>query len=540
MSSKITVAILLLYITLCPLTTVASIHCPNQCKCDDEKLDINCEEGHLDVLPIALNPSIERLVIKNNKIRTIDSSIHFYTQLTLIDLSYNQLFTIPEKTFQYQRKLQQLHLNHNKIGNISNRTFIGLSELAVLNLRGNLIDMLENKAFMALPNLEELNLGQNRIMKIQLNAFDGLENLKILYLDDNILGGIPSISFKPMLKLAELYLGINSLFRIDAGAFKHTPELSKLDIRGGLVMNISVEAFKGIEQLKILNLADNKFGRIPTEAFNNLSRLEDLSIGQGDFEVIPAYALMGLKHLKRIDITGSGKLRIIKDGAFSKNVNLRSVTIASNRGLGVIEGNAFLGLAFLKHVNMRGNSLTTIFESWFSYNELDSLDLSDNPINCDCEVVRVVQTIFPSNKILLLNNSLCASPDALRGLPLSDLSYDMLGCAYLNTRESDLIGITLVIIAAIFTATFLIIFRFRARIKEALKRTWDAKCFKTSEFQRPYHKTSSEEDFLPRQSNYYSYNINSTLSFYPHLESPQQQLPSPQLYAERPLPVTEL
>uniref|UniRef100_A0A336KDR4 CSON005682 protein n=1 Tax=Culicoides sonorensis TaxID=179676 RepID=A0A336KDR4_CULSO len=533
--------VLLICITLSPILTIASLHCPNQCKCDDEKLDINCEEGHLDVLPIALNPSIERLVIKNNKIRTIDSSIHFYTQLTLIDLSYNQLFTIPEKTFQYQRKLQQLHLNHNKIGNISNRTFIGLSELAVLNLKGNLIDSLDNKAFMALSNLEELNLGQNRIMRIQAGAFDGLENLKILYLDDNILGAIPSPSFRPMPKLAELYLGVNSLFRIDSNAFEALPELTKLDLRGGLVMNISVDAFKGIEQLKILNLADNKFTRIPTEAFSNLSRLEDLSIGQGEYEIIPAYAFMGLKHLKRIDITGSGKLRVIKDGAFSKNVNLRSLTISSNRGLGVIEGNAFLGLAFLKHVNLRGNSLTTIFESWFSWNELDLLDLSDNPINCDCEVVRVVQTIFPSNKLFLLNNTMCATPDPLRGLPLSDLSYDMLGCAYLNSRESDLIGITLVIIAAIFTAAFLVIFRFRARIREALKRTWDAKFFKTTEFQRPYHKTSSEEDFLPRQSNFYSYNINSTLSFYPHLESPQQHLPPPpQLYASRPLPVTEL
>lgn len=532
---------ILLYITLCPLlSSVASLHCPNQCKCDDEKLDINCDEGHLDVLPIALNPSIERLVIKNNKIRTIDSSIHFYTQLTLIDLSYNQLFTIPEKTFQYQRKLQQLHLNHNKIGNISNKTFIGLSELAVLNLRGNLIDTLDSKAFMALASLEELNLGQNRIMKVHANAFDGLENLKILYLDDNILGGIPSASFQPMSKLAELYLGINSLFKIDTGTFKFLPELTKLDIRGGLVMNISYEAFKGIEQLKSLNLADNRFSRIPTEAFSALTRLEDLYLGQGEFEIVPAYAFIGMKHLKRVDMTGSNKLRVIKDGAFSKNVNLRSVTIASNRGLGVIEGNAFLGLAFLKHVNLRGNALTTIFESWFSWNELDWLDLSDNPINCDCEVVRVVQTIFPSNKLLLLNNTMCASPDPLRGLPLSDLSYDMLGCAYLNSRESDLIGITLVIIAAVFTATFLIIFRFRARIKEALKRTWDAKCFKTSEFQRPYHKASSEEDFLPRQSNFYSYNINSTLSFYPHLESPQQNLPSPQLYATQPLPVTEL
>lgn len=524
---------LLLVVLLMGLTPLlARQHCPNQCKCDDEKLDINCEEGHLDVLPIALNPSIERLVIKNNKIRTIDSSIHFYTELTLIDLSYNQLFTIPPRTFKEQKKLQQLHLNHNKIGNINNRTFLGLIELAVLNLRGNLIDSLDNATFSVVPKCEELNLGQNRITKIASGAFDGMPNLKILYLDDNILTRVPSASFVPLSKLAELYLGINSLVYISDNSFELLPELTKLDLHGSLLTNLTEGSFRGIEQLKILNLADNRFSRIPTEALSNLSRVEELSIGQGEFEVIPAYSFIGLKHLKRIDLTGSTKLKVIKDGAFTKNVNLRTVTITSNRQLGVIEGNAFVGLAFLRHVNLRGNSLTTVFESWFSWNELDLLDISDNPINCDCEVVRVVQNIFPSNKAFLLNNTMCASPDALRGLPLSDVSFDMLGCAYLNPRESDIIGITLVIIAAVFTAIFLIVFRFRRQIQEAVKRNWDRKCVAT-DFNRHYHKTSSEEDFLPRQSNFYSYNINSTLSFYPHLENPQ-------LYAPRPLPVTEL
>lgn len=526
--------VLLFTILLHQQASFARQHCPNQCKCDDEKLDINCEEGHLDVLPIALNPSIERLVIKNNKIRTIDSYIHFYTELTLIDLSWNQLFTIPDKTFKEQKKLQQLHLNHNKIGNVSNKTFFGLIELAVLNLRGNLIDNVDNGTFAVTPKLEELNLGQNRITRISESAFDGLPSLKILYLDDNILTRIPSMSFGPLSKLAELYLGINSLMYVPDDSFQSLPELTKLDLHGSLLLNLTVHSFRGIEQLKILNLADNRFTRIPTEAFWNMSRVEELTIGQGEFEVIPAYAFMGLTHLKRIDISGSTKLKIVKSGAFTKNINLRSVTIASNRLLETIEPSAFLGVAFLRHVNLRGNALTTIYESWFSWNELDFLDLSDNVIDCECEAVRTVQAIFPSNRNYLLNNTYCMTPEGLRGLMLTDLSFDLAACPYINTRETDIIGITLVIIAAIFTAMFLVIFRFRRQIQEVIRRSWDRKCV-APDFNRHYHKTSSEEDFLPRQSNFYSYNINSTLSFYPHLENPQLYSPLP-----RPLPVTEL
>jgi len=118
-------------------------NCPNGCECDDDTLMVNCGEGTLDVLPIALNPAIQRLVIKNNKLKTIDSSMQFYAQLTFLDLSFNDMLTIPERSFSYHAKLQELHLDHNKIGQVSNKTFLGLSTISVLNLRGNLIAELE-------------------------------------------------------------------------------------------------------------------------------------------------------------------------------------------------------------------------------------------------------------------------------------------------------------------------------------------------------------------------------------------------------------
>ncbi|EAT42354.1 AAEL006099-PA, partial [Aedes aegypti] len=244
------------------------LHCPHRCHCDDEKLDVNCEEGHLDVVPIALNPSIQRLVIRNNKIRIIDSSVQFYSELTLLDLSYNYLFNIPDRTFARQNKLQQLHLNHNKISVVSNRTFVGLGDLLVLNLRGNLIDQIEPMTFTPLVKLEELNLGQNRISTVGLSAkaLLGLMDLKILYLDDNRLEVIPSEeTFEPVNKLAELYISTNSLKVLRDGAFQVLSELTLLDVRSSLLSNVSAETFAGIENLKSLNLADNRFERIPSK-----------------------------------------------------------------------------------------------------------------------------------------------------------------------------------------------------------------------------------------------------------------------------------
>ncbi|EAA13072.3 AGAP011370-PA, partial [Anopheles gambiae str. PEST] len=108
---------------------------------------VNCEEGHLDVLPIALNPSIQRLVIKNNKIRIIDSSIQFYSELTLLDLSFNYLFNIPD------------------------RTFAGIENLKTLNLADNRFVRVPSSTLAVLRRLEELAIGQNHFETVPAHAF---------------------------------------------------------------------------------------------------------------------------------------------------------------------------------------------------------------------------------------------------------------------------------------------------------------------------------------------------------------------------------
>jgi len=135
--------------------------CPTGCTCDDDTLVVTCIEANLDVIPITLNPSIQRLVLKYNRIKTVDAAFQFYGELKYVDLSYNHLVSIPTRSFEAQRKLVELHLNHNKISSVSNKTFVGLRALTVLSLRGNYLEELPERLFSLLPQLEELDLGQN-------------------------------------------------------------------------------------------------------------------------------------------------------------------------------------------------------------------------------------------------------------------------------------------------------------------------------------------------------------------------------------------
>ncbi|XP_065073539.1 insulin-like growth factor-binding protein complex acid labile subunit [Ochlerotatus camptorhynchus] len=511
------------------------LHCPFRCHCDDEKLDVNCDEGHLEVVPIALNPSIQRLVIRNNKIRIIDSTVQFYSELTLLDLSFNYLFNIPDRTFGRQNKLQQLHLNHNKISVVSNRTFLGLGNLLVLNLRGNLIDQIEPMSFTPLAKLEELNLGQNRITSVGLSTkgFFGLMDLKILYLDDNRLEVVPpEETFQPVDKLAEMYIGTNSLKVVKHGAFAVLSELTLLDVRSTLLSNVSAETFSGIENIKSLNLADNRFERIPSQALAALKRLEELSIGQNHFETVPANSFRGLSNLKRFELRGSLYLRRIEKAAFHTNTNLESIAIESNKALHELEEETFSGLLFLKHLSLRNNGFERLDENMFSWNSLRTLDISDNPINCDCYYSKLLHRLQSSSRIGY-NATGCP-----HHLP------DQWECEYALDRNKNLISV-LVLAVAIVTAIALTFYRFRGLLREYIHNgcknkahgggTGGVGAIPRSDINSvDYEKTITEDDYVIRQSNLYSNQVQPILTDYP------AYMQQNNVYYNKPLPITEL
>ena len=65
--------------------------CPLACECNEVALSVSCAASKLEVLPITLNPGIQRLQLQHNNIRAVDAALGFYAQLQYIDMSHNQL-----------------------------------------------------------------------------------------------------------------------------------------------------------------------------------------------------------------------------------------------------------------------------------------------------------------------------------------------------------------------------------------------------------------------------------------------------------------
>ncbi|XP_054281620.1 insulin-like growth factor-binding protein complex acid labile subunit [Macrosteles quadrilineatus] len=474
------------------VTSVA--FCPQGCTCDDETLVVSCIEANLDVIPITLNPAIQRLVLKYNRVKAVDAAFQFYGELQFVDLSHNHLVSLSTKSFEAQKKLVEFHLNHNRMSQISNTTFLGLKSLKVLSLRGNFLEDLPDKLFSVLSLLEELDLGQNRIMRIDSTAFAGLPNLRILSLDDNMLKTVPTPTFPYLASLAELHVGLNVFTALSDDAFKGLSKLSVLDVSDASLVNISENAFRGLGSLRKLVLTGNRLISIPTKQMSSLTRVEELSIGQNEFRSIEHHAFQGLQNLRQLEINGAPALERIAKGCLSDNLNLESITISNNKRLTTIEDGAFAGLPNLRHLVLRDNAFTTFSESSVAWPELRKIDVSENPLTCNCNLRWLKELLITRNT----SQVLCASPGHLKNKPLKSLTPDDLGCALHDTRKQVIIGAVCATAAFFAAAVGFMIYRYRRTMQSALKNVKWEKPKISKECQ--YQKTcTGDEDYRNTQ-----------------------------------------
>lgn len=486
--------------------------CPNGCTCDDETLVVSCRDANLEVIPITLNPSIQRLVLKSNRIKTVDAAFQFYGELQFVDLAYNHLVSIPRKSFEAQKKLVELHLNHNKMSSITNQTFLGLRNLTVLSLRSNFLEELSARLFSTLPKLQELDLGLNRISRVDPAAFEGLSSLRVLYLDDNQLRAVPTPSFLYLGSLAEFHIGLNAFTTLPDDAFKGLSKLYKLDLVGAGLVNISENAFRGLSGLRNLGLADNRLGSIPTRQLAVMSRLEELSVGQNEFQALEANAFQGLTNLRRLDVSGAQQLERVEKGALRDNLNLEALTLSSNKRLAQVEEGALAGLPNLRNLVLRDNAFTTFPESLVAWPELHKVDLAENPIQCGCSLLWLRELLARRNA----SQVLCAAPTHLKERSLRALSPDDLGCALHDGRHQAIIGAVCGVAVAFVVLICFLIYRYRRSVQDMLKDyKWNNRAISRKEHE--YQKTFSDEDYIVRAT--------------------QQQI---QQQIHKPIPVTEL
>ncbi|XP_015908342.1 carboxypeptidase N subunit 2 [Parasteatoda tepidariorum] len=480
--------IVFLFYFLCLLRETSGM-CPVRCQCNDDVLKVDCDSANLDGVPITLNPELQELRLSNNLIKTIRTYFNVYRNLEFLDLSINHIQTLDNDSFVDLRHLKIILLNRNMITTLQNDTFKGLGTLEVLHLNENYLQELSAKVFVQLENLETLDLSQNSISNIDPEAFFGLKKLKTLFLRDNKLANIPSTPFQYLSKLIKLDLGFNPLQNIPDGAFSVLNSLQELSLDGCGIRNIHLEAFKWLNSLLILRIQDNDLYEVPTKALYKVIRLEELNIGQNKFQELKAKSFDRLKYLHTIEINGCPLLNNIEKDTFSENTNLKTIIITHNKELKHLEDGTFDNLPNIQYVSFRGNSFESIPNNLLSWDELQVLDVRDNPLVCNCSLFWLWKLLVTKNFSASDGDTtqvVCANPPSLKGKVLSNLPHDDLDCYNIDAQRQLIIG--LIVAASIAAAIFVVLgFRYRDKLSGVLKTKWGRK-------EPQYQKTCAEEE----------------------------------------------
>jgi len=366
----------------------------------------------------------------------VDAALGFYAQLQYVDLSHNQLISLPDRGFIQQKKLVELRLTNNKIFKVSNGTFDGLKTITILSLRKNFIEELGASVFTDLVRVEELDLGQNRIRSVDPGTFSGLQHLRVLYLDDNDLAEVPTPALAPLPHLAELSLAINNIKSLPPRAFAPITNLYSLDLHDCRISNISIVAFHGLESLRLLRLSGNALVVTPSSQLSGLERLEELSMGSNYIEVLGDRGFPGLRKLRALDLSNSPRLNLVSAQAFQDLSNLAWLSLSGSPSLSLQSG-ALLPLTGLRTAHLADLGWTRIDRDLVQWQNLHTLDLASNPLHCDCQLAWLRDVLIAAGNT---SKAECATPASLNGKAVQHLPLGHLRCGTRASGEQTLLA----------------------------------------------------------------------------------------------------
>uniref|UniRef100_A0A8C7AJV3 Toll-like receptor 3 n=1 Tax=Neovison vison TaxID=452646 RepID=A0A8C7AJV3_NEOVI len=169
----------------------------------------------------ALVPSLRRLMLRRVALRNADSSpspFHPLRNLTILDLSNNNIANINAELLEGLEKLEVLDLQHNNLARLWKHAnpggpvhFLkGLSHLHILNLESNGFDEIPAEAFKDLLELKSIDLGLNNLNIFPPSVFDDQASLKSLNLQKNLITSVEKNVFGPAFRnLSNLDMSFN-------------------------------------------------------------------------------------------------------------------------------------------------------------------------------------------------------------------------------------------------------------------------------------------------------------------------------------------
>ncbi len=171
------------------------------------------------------------LDFKGRGITEIDAAKWPYgADYEIIDLSDNQLQSLPADLFKGMKNLRFIYLQNNQLTTLPEDIF--QPEVKVKNR----------------DNLEAIDLSKNQLQELPENIFKGLKNLWYLNISDNKLSILQPNLFAGLTRLNDLYLSGNNLRFLPGGIFNDLVDIDTITLEGNSLSQSEVQRL--IEQMR--------------------------------------------------------------------------------------------------------------------------------------------------------------------------------------------------------------------------------------------------------------------------------------------------
>ena len=212
--------------------------------------------------------------------------------LITVDLSGNELTTLPSDAFQGLGRVQTINLSDNAISSLPSDAFNDVKDtLTSVFLQGNELTTLPSGTLSGMSIAHTVRLDGNALTSLPANTFDGNTSLTSLNLNDNFLksDGLGFLTHTGFTSLTTLEMDDNVLTHdgsgpnVDlpagaSGAFRNHTSLGTLSLRSNRLKTLPSNAFMGLGSLNILRLQDNLLSDLPSGTFTGLTSVTALGL----------------------------------------------------------------------------------------------------------------------------------------------------------------------------------------------------------------------------------------------------------------------
>ncbi|XP_011498419.1 PREDICTED: chaoptin [Ceratosolen solmsi marchali] len=333
---------------------------------------------------------IRELYLTDCDLYDIDSSdfMGLESSLELLDLSGNNLTSLPNHIFQQYDYLRTLIFRENRIQTFNpSEVFNGFQySLYNLDLSGNKNGIISLQDLRQMRNLRFLSI--SKMPGTTLSAENFLEfgmDIKELHVVQSNLQTIKNHAFMHVRGIKYLDFSENAISTIEDNAFTEVGNsLMTLRIAHGLAPStreLPSKSFKSLTNLQHLDLSNNRIRTMPDTSFHFLKRIKRIELQDNEIDSIQKGTFQGDIHSTLEDINlGYNRINNLATHTFVDLPSLSTIILEDNL-INNIERRAFMNMNRLKYINLRGNKIRDMQnEAFQNLPDLEFLDLGYNDL----------------------------------------------------------------------------------------------------------------------------------------------------------------